>query len=83
VSWAVADPPYAVAHEDQLLAAGRLIHDVAGDELGRQPLPFETSRPGLFAAGDVRAGSTKRVAAAVGEGPRRSAPSTSTWPSLH
>ena len=36
--------------------------------LGRDPLPFETSHPGLFAVGDVRAGSTKRVAAAVGEG---------------
>ncbi|WP_316188072.1 MULTISPECIES: FAD-dependent oxidoreductase [unclassified Bradyrhizobium] len=31
-------------------------------------LPLETSRPGIFAIGDVRAGSTKRVAAAVGEG---------------
>jgi thioredoxin reductase (NADPH) len=29
---------------------------------------LETSRPGVFAAGDVRAGSIKRVAAAVGEG---------------
>jgi thioredoxin reductase (NADPH) len=36
--------------------------------LGRQPLPFETSHPGLFAVGDLRSGSTKRVAAAVGEG---------------
>lgn len=36
--------------------------------LGRRPLPFETSHPGLFAVGDLRAGSTKRVAAAVGEG---------------
>jgi thioredoxin reductase (NADPH) len=35
---------------------------------GRRPLPFETSRPGLFAVGDVRSGSMKRVAAAVGEG---------------
>jgi thioredoxin reductase (NADPH) len=34
----------------------------------RQPLPLETSRPGLFAAGDVRSGSVKRVASAVGEG---------------
>ena len=34
----------------------------------RLPLPYETSHPGLFAVGDVRAGSTKRVAAAVGEG---------------
>jgi thioredoxin reductase (NADPH) len=36
--------------------------------LDRDPLPLETSRVGLFAAGDVRHGSTKRVAAAVGEG---------------
>jgi thioredoxin reductase (NADPH) len=34
----------------------------------RPPLPLETSQPGVFAIGDVRAGSTKRVAAAVGEG---------------
>lgn len=38
------------------------------EALGRNPLPFETSLPGLFAVGDVRSGSTKRVAAAVGEG---------------
>lgn len=36
--------------------------------LGRMPLPFETSVPRVFAAGDVRRGSMKRVAAAVGEG---------------
>ncbi|MFC0410909.1 FAD-dependent oxidoreductase [Roseomonas elaeocarpi] len=35
---------------------------------GMGTLPLETSRPGVFAIGDVRAGSTKRVAAAVGEG---------------
>jgi thioredoxin reductase (NADPH) len=34
----------------------------------RRPLPFETSIPGVFAVGDVRKGSMKRVAAAVGEG---------------
>jgi len=34
----------------------------------RQPFLLETSRPGVFAAGDVRAGSIKRVASAVGEG---------------
>jgi thioredoxin reductase (NADPH) len=34
----------------------------------RDPFPFETSAPGVFAAGDVRCGSVKRVAAAVGEG---------------
>jgi thioredoxin reductase (NADPH) len=45
--------------------------DSLGDEwtvTGRRPLPYETSRPGLFAVGDLRSGSTKRVAAAVGEG---------------
>ena len=36
--------------------------------LGRAPLLFETSLPGVFAVGDARAGSVKRVAAAVGEG---------------
>jgi thioredoxin reductase (NADPH) len=36
--------------------------------LPRPPLPFETSLPGVFAAGDVRYGSVKRVAGAVGEG---------------
>ena len=34
----------------------------------REPFLLETSRPGVFAAGDVRAGSIKRVASAVGEG---------------
>jgi thioredoxin reductase (NADPH) len=34
----------------------------------RPPLPLETSLPGVFAAGDVRHGSVKRVASAVGEG---------------
>ena len=36
--------------------------------LDRSPLPFETSLAGVFAAGDVRHGSVKRVASAVGEG---------------
>jgi thioredoxin reductase (NADPH) len=36
--------------------------------LERPPLGFETSVPGVFAVGDVRSGSVKRVAAAVGEG---------------
>jgi thioredoxin reductase (NADPH) len=37
-------------------------------DVGRAPFELETSQPGVFAIGDVRAGSTKRVAAAVGEG---------------
>ena len=36
--------------------------------LPREPLPLETNRPGVFAAGDVRCGSVKRCAAAIGEG---------------
>jgi thioredoxin reductase (NADPH) len=36
--------------------------------LARPPHLLETSRPGIFAVGDVRSGSVKRVAAAVGEG---------------
>jgi thioredoxin reductase (NADPH) len=38
------------------------------DELGRAPLMLETTSPGVFAVGDVRSGSIKRVASAVGEG---------------
>jgi thioredoxin reductase (NADPH) len=37
-------------------------------DIPRPPLPLETNLPGLFAAGDVRRGSIKRCAAAVGEG---------------
>jgi thioredoxin reductase (NADPH) len=40
----------------------------AGWPLERDPLALETTLPGFFAAGDVRHGSTKRVAGAVGEG---------------
>ena len=41
-----------------------------GWPLQRAPLPLETSIPGVFAAGDVRRRSVKRVGAAVGEGSR-------------
>jgi thioredoxin reductase (NADPH) len=37
-------------------------------DAGRAPFLLETSLPGVFAAGDVRSGSVKRVASAVGEG---------------
>jgi thioredoxin reductase (NADPH) len=40
----------------------------AGWPPGRAPYLLETSRPGVFAVGDVRAGNVKRVASAVGEG---------------
>ena len=39
-----------------------------GGNRGREPLPLETSMRGVFAVGDVRLGSTKRIASAVGEG---------------
>ena len=40
----------------------------AGWHLAREPFHLETSVPGVFVAGDARAGSVKRVASAVGEG---------------
>jgi thioredoxin reductase (NADPH) len=40
----------------------------AWQERSREPYPLETNLPGVFAAGDVRGGSIKRVASAVGEG---------------
>jgi thioredoxin reductase (NADPH) len=43
---------------------------------GRPPLLQQTSLPGVFAAGDVRRGSVKRVASAVGDG-------ASTLPGIH
>ena len=42
--------------------------DLKGWSRSRPPYLLETSVTGVFAAGDVRAGSTKRIAAAVGEG---------------
>ncbi|NHK27384.1 FAD-dependent oxidoreductase [Parvularcula flava] len=39
-----------------------------GEACERQPFTFESSRPGIFAVGDVRSQSVKRVASAVGEG---------------
>jgi thioredoxin reductase (NADPH) len=50
---------------DALLANGRTPKTWTSE---RQPGLLETSRPGVFAVGDVRSGSVKRVAAGVGEG---------------
>ncbi|HEX8745268.1 MAG TPA: FAD-dependent oxidoreductase [Thermoleophilaceae bacterium] len=47
---------------------GPLVHPYDRWPLPRPPQPFETSVPGVFAIGDVRAQSVKRVASAVGEG---------------
>jgi len=46
----------------------RTVRGIPGWTLDRDPFLFETSVPGVFAAGDVRAGASRRVAAAVGEG---------------
>jgi thioredoxin reductase (NADPH) len=54
-----------------VLTDSELTDEHLGDgwaELGRRPFPYETSFPGVFAVGDVRRSSMKRVAAAVGEG---------------
>jgi thioredoxin reductase (NADPH) len=58
------DPGYLLTGTDVTVRA----EAVDGWPLSRQPLPLETNRPGLFAAGDVRYGSIKRCAAAIGEG---------------
>jgi thioredoxin reductase (NADPH) len=46
----------------------REVSDAGSNGRGRSPLALETSMPGVFAIGDVRAGSIKRVATAVGDG---------------
>jgi thioredoxin reductase (NADPH) len=53
--------------DDGFILTDRQLPDPISAETARA-LPFETSAPGVFAAGDVRHGSMKRVAAAVGEG---------------
>jgi thioredoxin reductase (NADPH) len=59
--------PTEVARDEE----GFVLTDVAvpaNSATARTRLPYETAVDGVFAAGDVRAGSMKRVAAAVGEG---------------
>jgi thioredoxin reductase (NADPH) len=58
-----------VARDDHgFVLAGPDLRNVCGWTLDRPPHHLETSVPGVFVAGDVRAESAKRVAAAVGEG---------------
>jgi thioredoxin reductase (NADPH) len=58
-----------VARDDHgFILSGPDLRDVCGWTLDRPPHHLETSVPGVFVAGDVRAESAKRVAAAVGEG---------------
>jgi thioredoxin reductase (NADPH) len=62
-------PPEIERDEKGFIKTGHAVADApAWKAAGRKPGPLETSRPGIFAAGDVRSGSVKRCAAAVGEG---------------
>ena len=62
---ALDDGGYILTGNDAAMA-----RDTSGDDSGntRLPLLLETTLPGVFAAGDVRSGSTQRVSAAVGDG---------------
>jgi thioredoxin reductase (NADPH) len=58
----------AVDEHGFLLTGRDLQAEFTGAHAGERPLFLETSAPGIFAVGDVRSGSIKRVASAVGEG---------------
>jgi thioredoxin reductase (NADPH) len=63
--------PSGIARDERgyVLTGADVPGDADGDADSEHPrLPFETTMPGVFALGDVRAGSVKRIAAAVGEG---------------
>jgi len=62
-------PPEIERDEKGFIKTGSdVVEAPAWRENKRRPAPLETSLPGIFAAGDVRSGSVKRCAAAVGEG---------------
>jgi len=62
-------PPQIERDEKGFIKTGPAVaHALAWKGSARLPGPLETSLPGIFAAGDVRSGSVKRCAAAVGEG---------------
>src|SRR5256884_1391189 len=62
-------PPEIERDEKEFIKTGMSIVSAPAWQASKhQPSPLETSLPGIFAAGDVRTGSVKRCAAAVGEG---------------
>ncbi len=60
--------PEIARDQNGFLLTGEEFTDDSYWPLERRPYPFETSMPGVFAAGDVRRSAVKRVASAVGEG---------------
>jgi thioredoxin reductase (NADPH) len=62
--------PDEIARDDKgFIKTGTAVADEPAWRASKhKPTPMETSLPGIFAAGDVRSGSVKRCAAAVGEG---------------
>jgi thioredoxin reductase (NADPH) len=65
-------PPSVLRNSKGFILTGRDAEGVEGFSRTwketREPMPLETTIPGIFAAGDVRAGAMNRVASAVGEG---------------
>jgi thioredoxin reductase (NADPH) len=61
-------PPEIETDSKGFVTTGRRVSASPHWTAEREPFLLETSRPGVFAAGDVRLGSIKRVASAVGEG---------------
>lgn len=61
-------PESVVRDAHGFVCTGRDVSTAAPDRDATEPRMYETSLPGVFAVGDVRTGSIKRVAAAVGEG---------------
>ena len=62
-------PPEILMDDRGFVKTGPAVADTAvWKNASRPPFAFETSVPGIFAAGDVRSGSVKRCSAAVGEG---------------
>ena len=62
-------PPEIERDDKGFIKTGRDVSDSQRwSDAKRRPCSHETSQPGVFAAGDVRSGSVKRVVAAVGDG---------------
>src|SRR6476620_798712 len=61
-------PPEIARDEHGFVLTGTDAMKAGPWQAGREPFALETSAPGIFAVGDIRSGSVKRVAASVGEG---------------